>query len=96
MLRAITSLLLLALLLALPPERVGAQAPQPFYRGKQLNMVIASGAGGGYDTYARTLARHMTKHIPGNPVIVAVPIICDRAQAYIDDGSVYFFAAGNK
>ncbi len=70
MLRAITSLLLLALLLALPPERVGAQTAQPFYRGKQVNMVIASGAGGGYDTYARTLARHMTKHIPGNPVIV--------------------------
>ena len=69
MLHAITSLLLLALL-ALPPERVDAQTAQPFYRGKQLNMVIASGAGGGYDTYARTLARHMTKHIPGNPVIV--------------------------
>jgi hypothetical protein len=33
---------------------------------------------------------------PGTPVIVAVPIICDRAQAFIDDGSVYFFAAGNK
>lgn len=70
MVRAITSLLLLALLLVLPPERAGAQTAQPFYRGKQLNMVIASGAGGGYDTYARTLARHMTKHIPGNPVIV--------------------------
>ncbi len=50
MLRAITSLLLLALLLALLPERVGAQTPAPFYRGKQVNMVIASGAGGGYDT----------------------------------------------
>jgi tripartite-type tricarboxylate transporter receptor subunit TctC len=70
MLRAITSLLLLALLLALPPERVDAQTAQPFYRGKQLNMLIASGAGGGYDTYARTLARHITKHIPGNPTIV--------------------------
>jgi tripartite-type tricarboxylate transporter receptor subunit TctC len=70
MLRAITSLLLFALLLALAPEHGGAQTAQPFYRGKQINMVIASGAGGGYDTYARTLARHMTKHIPGNPVIV--------------------------
>ena len=70
MLRAITSLLLLALLLAIAPERSGAQTAQPFYRGKQVNMVIASGAGGGYDTYAPTLARHMTKHIPGNPTIV--------------------------
>ena len=33
-------------------------------------MLIASGVGGGYDTYARALARHMTKHIPGNPTIV--------------------------
>ena len=70
MVRAITGFLLLALLLAFVPERVDAQAQAPFYRGKQINMVIASGAGGGYDTYARALARHMSKHIPGNPTIV--------------------------
>jgi len=70
MLRAFTGLLLFALVLSLAPERAGAQAAAPFYRGKQVSMLIASGAGGGYDTYARTLARHMTKHIPGNPVIV--------------------------
>jgi tripartite-type tricarboxylate transporter receptor subunit TctC len=49
-------------------ERSAAQAP--FYKGKQITLLIASGPGGGYDTYARALARHMTKHIPGNPVIV--------------------------
>ena len=70
MIRAVTAFLLLALLFALVPERVRAQAQAPFYRGKQINMVIASGAGGGYDTYARALARHMSKHIPGNPTIV--------------------------
>ena len=48
-----------------------AQAPQDFYKGKQIVMLVASGAGGGYDTYARTFARHMSKHIPGNPVIIA-------------------------
>jgi tripartite-type tricarboxylate transporter receptor subunit TctC len=58
------------LLFALLAERVDAQAPAPFYRGKQVTMLIASGAGGGYDTYARALARHMAKHIPGNPTIV--------------------------
>jgi tripartite-type tricarboxylate transporter receptor subunit TctC len=63
-------MLLFMLLLAIVPERGVAQIPAPFYRGKQVNMLIASGAGGGYDTYARTLARHMAKHIPGNPVIV--------------------------
>ncbi len=69
MLRAFTVLLLFALL-ALVPEGTGAQTLAPFYRGKQVSMLIASGAGGGYDTYARTLARHMAKHIPGNPTIV--------------------------
>jgi tripartite-type tricarboxylate transporter receptor subunit TctC len=47
-----------------------AQAPQPFYKGKQIVMLVASGAGGGYDTYARALARYMPKYIPGNPTIV--------------------------
>jgi tripartite-type tricarboxylate transporter receptor subunit TctC len=52
------------------PEGAFAQAVQNFYQGKPITMLVASGAGGGYDTYARTLARHMSKHIPGNPVIV--------------------------
>ena len=52
------------------PEAGFAQAAQNFYQGKQITMLIAGPAGGGYDTYARTLARHMTRHIPGNPVIV--------------------------
>ncbi len=43
----------------------------PYYQGKQVVMVVASGAGGGYDTYARALVRYMTKYIPGNPAIVA-------------------------
>ena len=47
-----------------------AQPTQSFYKGKQITMLVASGAGGGYDTYARTLARHMSKHIPGNPTII--------------------------
>jgi tripartite-type tricarboxylate transporter receptor subunit TctC len=41
-----------------------------FYRGKQIVLVVASGAGGGYDTYARSFARYLTKYIPGNPVVV--------------------------
>ena len=50
MVRALTGILLLALVLVLVPARVGAQAQAPSYRGKQVNMLIASGAGGGYDT----------------------------------------------
>src|SRR5262249_19147069 len=45
-------------------------AQAPVYAGKQIRMVVASGAGGGYDTYARFLARHMSKYIPGNPAII--------------------------
>jgi tripartite-type tricarboxylate transporter receptor subunit TctC len=48
-----------------------AQSVEQFYRGKTINMVIGFSVGGGYDIYARLLARHMSKHIPGNPTIVA-------------------------
>jgi tripartite-type tricarboxylate transporter receptor subunit TctC len=41
-----------------------------FYRGKTLTVYIGYGPGGGYDLYARTLARHIVKHIPGNPAAV--------------------------
>jgi len=47
-----------------------AQSSGELYAGKQIRMVIASGAGGGYDAYGRTLARHMSKHISGNPSII--------------------------
>jgi tripartite-type tricarboxylate transporter receptor subunit TctC len=42
-----------------------------FYRGKTLNMIIATSPGGDYDTRGRLLARHMGRHIPGEPAIVA-------------------------
>jgi tripartite-type tricarboxylate transporter receptor subunit TctC len=41
-----------------------------FYRGKQINLYVGSSAGGGYDTYARLLARRFSNYIPGNPTIV--------------------------
>jgi len=41
-----------------------------FYEGKTLTLLIGYSAGGGYDTYARTLSRHLGKHIPGNPNVV--------------------------
>ena len=47
-----------------------AQPVADFYRGKNLNLIVGYSAGGGYDTYARILARHLGKHIPGNPAIV--------------------------
>jgi tripartite-type tricarboxylate transporter receptor subunit TctC len=41
-----------------------------FYKGKDLRFVISTTAGTGYDTYARTVGRHLSRHIPGNPSIV--------------------------
>ncbi|MEA3026467.1 MAG: hypothetical protein QOF91_1752, partial [Alphaproteobacteria bacterium] len=58
---------LAVLALALPAR---AQAPAEFYRGKTVTLTVGYSTGGGYDIYARTLARHMSKHIPGNPTIV--------------------------
>lgn len=41
-----------------------------FYQGKTIQMVVGYSAGGGYDTFARVVARHIGKHIPGNPNVV--------------------------
>jgi tripartite-type tricarboxylate transporter receptor subunit TctC len=51
----------------------GAKSPvqaQSFFAGKTMRIVVGFAAGGGYDTYARVLGRHLGKHIPGNPTIV--------------------------
>ena len=62
------SVLLLTTLAA--PMSLRADAVSDFYAGKQVRLLIGYSAGGGYDTYARLLARHLGKHIPGNPTIV--------------------------
>jgi tripartite-type tricarboxylate transporter receptor subunit TctC len=41
-----------------------------YYRGKTVRIIVGLSAGGGFDVYARTMARHMGKHIPGNPAFV--------------------------
>lgn len=46
-----------------------AQPAADFYKGKTISMVISSSAGGGYDLLARTVARHLPKHIPGSPIV---------------------------
>jgi len=51
---------------------VSAAAAQDFYKGKTLSIVVGYAVGGGYDQYARLLARHMERYIPGNPNIVVV------------------------
>ena len=48
-----------------------AQSVADFYKGKNVELLIGYSGGGGYDVYARLLARHLGRHIPGNPTIVA-------------------------
>ena len=46
-------------------------APADYYAGKTIDFIIGGNPGGGFDIYARALARHWSRHIPGNPTIVA-------------------------
>ncbi len=41
-----------------------------YYRGKTVRIIVGLSAGGGFDIYARTMARHMGKHVPGNPAFI--------------------------
>ncbi len=69
--KGFTAAVLLATLLMQPACAAGVE---DFYRGKSLSLLIGYSVGGGYDAYARyarLLARHLGRHIPGNPAIVA-------------------------
>src|ERR1700675_1329514 len=47
-----------------------AQSVSDFYKGKNVDLYIGYSVGGGYDLYARVLARHIGRHIPGNPTVL--------------------------
>ena len=47
-----------------------AQTTGDFYKDKTLSLVVGYGVGGGYDVYARLLARHIARHIPGTPTVI--------------------------
>ena len=61
---------LLAAAVVLPTPASAQDAIAEFYKGKTITVIIGLSAGGGYDIYARLLARHMGNHIPGNPGFV--------------------------
>ncbi|MGE5537969.1 MAG: Bug family tripartite tricarboxylate transporter substrate binding protein [Gemmatimonas sp.] len=52
-----------------------AQSVAEFYQGKSMDFVVGSGAGGGYDIYARLLARRMGEHIPGKPTLIVKNVV---------------------
>jgi tripartite-type tricarboxylate transporter receptor subunit TctC len=60
-----------ALIAALMLPVVEARAQTDFFAGKQISLLIGTTAGGGYDAYGRLVARHIGRHIPGQPAVVA-------------------------
>jgi tripartite-type tricarboxylate transporter receptor subunit TctC len=88
--------ILLTYFIALAVVDARAQSVADFYRGKQITLVTSASVGGGYDQYARLLAKHMPRHIPGNPPIIVENMVGAeglRAANYIynvatQDGTV--------
>jgi len=66
------SMLVLPAVLFLAPGAARADSVADFYRGKQLQFFIRAAPGGNYDLYTRLLARHIVRHVPGNPSAVPV------------------------
>ena len=55
-----------------PGSGADAGPASEFYRGRTLSIIVGSGAGGGFDTTARLVSRHIGRHIPGNPTVIVV------------------------
>ena len=67
-----------------------AQSVEQFYRDQQLRMIVGFGPGGGYDAYTRVLARHIGRHIPGNPRVIVqnMPGAASlKSVQYLDTGA---------
>jgi tripartite-type tricarboxylate transporter receptor subunit TctC len=80
-----------------------AQAADDFYKGKQIQLLVGTDAGSAYDTYARVMAPHWARHIPGQPTIVPQNMVGAAglmAAAYLvakapTDGTFLFAAVNN-
>jgi len=98
--QSIPSLLavLVSAAITIPANHAFAQSAEEFFRGKKdLNLITSSAAGGGYDSYSRLLAQHMSRYLPGHPTIVVQNMLGGggiRAANYIynvapRDGTVF-------
>jgi tripartite-type tricarboxylate transporter receptor subunit TctC len=59
---------------------ISASPQENFYQGKTIRMIVATSAGGGFDTYTRTIARPFGKHVPGQPAIVVENMLGARRE----------------
>ena len=66
--RRLPLLFCLTALVSLSTVQVSAQ--DGFYKGKTIWLIDGLAPGGGFDTYSRVIARHMGKHVPGNPTLI--------------------------
>src|SRR5258707_9841314 len=57
-------------LLALLGAPASAEPVADFYKGKSVTMIVGGSAGGGYDSWARAIARFLGRHVPGTPGVV--------------------------
>ena len=74
-----------ALLLTLAAAPAGAQGDG--FAGKTVQMIIGFGTGGGYDQWGRTVARHIGRHLPGNPTVV--PQNMPGAGSFVATSHIY-------
>ena len=76
-------LLILTILLSVDWVGIPGRAlgQDQFYQGKVLRIIVGFVPGGGYDTYTRLVARHLGKHIPGNPSVVVAGAISTLRRA---------------
>jgi tripartite-type tricarboxylate transporter receptor subunit TctC len=56
----------------LAPLAVASAHAQDFFKGKQIDLYVGYEAGGGYDVFARTIARHIASHIAGTPSVIVI------------------------
>ena len=66
---------IVAIFLQIAMESAGAQTVEEFYRGRTIEIYVGVSVGGGYDSHMRVVARHIGKHIPGNPTVVSLNMV---------------------
>jgi tripartite-type tricarboxylate transporter receptor subunit TctC len=90
--RAVSPVRLAAIALAaIVSAPAAAQTPEQFYKGKSIDLIIGYPPAGSNDVYARLVARHLGKHIPGNPNVV--PKNMPGAGSFLALGNIYNVAA---
>ena len=68
--RSIVAGAMLAMILPLSAVSAAAESVADFYKGKSINLIIASAEGGGYDISGRLIAAHLSRYVPGHPAVI--------------------------